>query len=146
MNICFVGGGNMATALIGGLLGKGFPAGQISVAEINAENRERLQRDFAVRVSESISEAVSGSQLIVLAVKPQQMRTLAVQLGPLLSGQIVLSIAAGIRLADLGHWLRVPSSNCILVRAMPNTPALVGAGVTGLYAPPGLAQQHINNI
>jgi pyrroline-5-carboxylate reductase len=138
MNICFIGGGNMATALVGGLLGKGFSAAQISVVEINADNRTRLQRDFAVRVFENIAEGIAGSQIIVFAVKPQQMQAIAVQLGPLLTGQIVLSIAAGIRLSDLARWLNVPNSNYVLVRAMPNTPALVGAGITciGLYSFP----------
>ena len=84
MNICFIGGGNMATALIGGLLGKGFSAAQISVVEINADNRARLQRNFSVRAFENIAVGIAGSDVIVLAVKPQQMQAVAVQLGPLL--------------------------------------------------------------
>jgi pyrroline-5-carboxylate reductase len=144
MNICFIGGGNMATALIGGLLGKGFSSEQINVVEINADNRARLQRDFAVRVFEGLSEGVTGSQVIVFAVKPQQMRAIAVQLGPLLSGQIVLSIAAGIRLTDLARWLQ--NQNAVLVRAMPNTPALVGAGITGLFSSPLPTQDQRENI
>lgn len=138
MNICFIGGGNMATALIGGLLGKGFSAAQICVVEINADNRARLQRDYAVRVFENLADGVADSQVIVFAVKPQQMQAIAIQLGPLLSGQIVLSIAAGIRLTDLARWLQ--NQNAVFVRAMPNTPAMIGAGMTGLcYSsfPPG---------
>ena len=73
MNICFIGGGNMATALIGGLLSQGLNAQQISVVEINADNRAKLQRDFAVRATESLADGVSGSQVIVFAVKPQQL-------------------------------------------------------------------------
>ena len=146
MNICFIGGGNMATALIGGLLGRGFSAQQISVVEINADNRTKLQRDFSVRTFDNIGEGVAGSQVIVFAVKPQQMQAIAVQLGPLLTGQIVLTIAAGIRLTDLARWLLVPNSNYVLVRAMPNTPALVGAGITGLYSFPMLTQQQRENI
>ena len=132
MNICFIGGGNMATALIGGMLGKGFAAAQISVVEINAENRLRLQRDFAVRAVESLAEGVAGSQVIVLAVKPQQLHEVAQQLAPLLSGQLLISIAAGIRAVDLARW----SGSGAVVRAMPNTPALVQSGMTGLYAMP----------
>jgi pyrroline-5-carboxylate reductase len=132
MNICFIGGGNMATALIGGLIGKGFSAAQISVVEINADNRARLQRDFAVRAFEGLAEGIMGSQLIVFAVKPQQLRAAAQQLAPLLKGQLLISIAAGILATDLARW----SNSQSIVRAMPNTPALIQSGMTGLYALP----------
>ncbi len=135
MNICFIGGGNMANALIGGLLGKGYDAARISVVEINAENRLRLQRDFAVRAVESIAEGVTGSQVIVLAVKPQQLHGVAQQLAPLLGGQLLISIAAGIRAGDLARW----SGTQNIVRCMPNTPALVQSGMTGLYAMPAVS-------
>jgi pyrroline-5-carboxylate reductase len=135
MNICFIGGGNMATALIGGLLGKGFSAAQISVVEINAENRARLQRDFSVRVFENLAEGVANSDVIVFAVKPQQLRVLAQQLSHLLKGQLLISIAAGILATDLARW-----SNCrAVIRAMPNTPALIRCGITGLYALPAVS-------
>lgn len=132
MNICFIGGGNMASALIGGLLGKGLSAAQISVAEINADNRVRLQRDYSVRAFENIAEAVAGSRVIVLAVKPQQLRAVAQQLAPLLDGQLLISIAAGILATDLARW----SNSQTIIRAMPNTPALIQSGMTGLYAMP----------
>lgn len=135
MNICFIGGGNMATALIGGLLGKGFSAAQISVVEINADNRARLQRDFAVRAFENMAEGVAGSQIIVFAVKPQQLREVAQQLAPLLNRQLLISIAAGIRAVDLARW----SNSQAIVRAMPNTPALIRSGMTGLYALPAVS-------
>ncbi len=136
MNICFIGGGNMASALIGGLLGKGFPAAQISVVEIDAANRQRLKStyDRIVVIAEQDRQIIARSDVVVLAVKPQHVEPVAVQLGPLLSGQIVLSIAAGIRLTDLMRWLQ--NKNAVVVRAMPNTPALVGAGITGLYSFP----------
>ena len=130
MNICFIGGGNMATALIGGLLGKGFSAAQIRVVEIDADSRARLQRDFAVRAVDNLAEGVAGSDVVVLAVKPQQLRDVAQQLAPLSSGQLLISIAAGIRAGDLARWANNPA----VVRAMPNTPALVRSGMTGLYA------------
>jgi len=145
MNICFIGGGNMATALIGGLLGKGFAAQQISVVEINAENRTALQNKFGVRAVGDMAEGVAGSDIIVFAVKPQQLREVAQQLAPRLNGQLLISIAAGIRAVDLARW----SGSQNIVRAMPNTPALVQSGMTGLYAMPevGAAQreqaQHI---
>ena len=134
MNITFIGGGNMATALIGGLLSKGFSAEQISVVEINQDNRARLQRDFAVHTSDRIAEGIAGSQIIVFAVKPQQLREVAQQLAPLLGKQLLISIAAGIRAVDLARW----SNSQAIVRAMPNTPALIQNGMTGLYALPSV--------
>jgi pyrroline-5-carboxylate reductase len=135
MNICFIGGGNMATALIGGLLGKGFSAAQISVVEINAENRARLKREFKVETFEAITEGIKGSQVIVFAVKPQQLRAVTQQLAPLLSGQLLISIAAGTLATDLSRW----SHSQAIVRAMPNTPALIRSGMTGLYALPAVS-------
>ena len=132
MNICFIGGGNMAYALIGGLLGRGFDPAQISVVEINPDGRTRLQHDFSVHAVESLAEGIAGSQIIVFAVKPQQLREIALQLAPLLSGQLLISIAAGVRADDLARW--ADSQN--IVRAMPNTPALIQSGMTGLYALP----------
>lgn len=132
MNVCFIGGGNMAGAMIGGLLKRGFRPEQVRVVEIDAGNRERLRAAHGIDVFERLERpAVEGCDVAVLAVKPQQLREVAARLGPLLSGQVVLSIAAGIRLADLARWL---GGNGVPVRAMPNTPALVGAGMTGLYA------------
>ncbi len=132
MNICFIGGGNMASALIGGLLDKGLDAGQISVVEIDEENRARLQRDFAVRAVDNLAEGAAGSDIIVFAVKPQQLREVAQQLAPLLDGQLLISIAAGIRAVDLARW----SGSQAIVRIMPNTPALIRSGMSGLYALP----------
>jgi pyrroline-5-carboxylate reductase len=132
MNICFIGGGNMATALIGGMLGKWFSIQQISVVEINADNRTRLHAQFGVRTTDSLAEGVTGSDIVVLAVKPQQLREVARQLAAHLDGQLLISIAAGIRASDLARW----SGSQAIVRAMPNTPALVQSGMTGLYAMP----------
>jgi pyrroline-5-carboxylate reductase len=135
MNICFIGGGNMANALIGGMLGKGFVAAQISVVEINADNRARLHAQFGVRATDSLAEGVAGSDVVVLAVKPQQLREVAQALAALLDGQLLISIAAGIRAGDLARWAGSES----VVRAMPNTPALVQSGMTGLYALPAVS-------
>jgi pyrroline-5-carboxylate reductase len=134
MNICFIGGGNMATALIGGLLGKGFPAARISVVEINPDNRAKLQQDHPVRVFENPAEGIAGSQIVVFAVKPQQLREVAQQLATLLSGKLLISIAAGILAKDLARW----SNSQAIVRAMPNTPALIRSGITGLFALPAV--------
>lgn len=136
MNICFIGGGNMASALIGGLLKRDFTAVQLRVVEINADNRARLQNEFGVQATAELAAGVAGSDAIVLAVKPQQLREVATQLAPLLSGQLLISIAAGIRAADLARW--AGSQN--VVRAMPNTPALIQSGMTGLYALPAVSK------
>jgi len=138
MNITFIGGGNMASALIGGLLQKGFSAKTISVVEITAESRGRLEREYGVNTFAEASPAALACDVLVLAVKPQQLRELAAQLQPLLKQQLMISIAAGIRSADLSRWL---GGYDLLVRAMPNTPAMVQAGMTGLYALPAVSAE-----
>ncbi len=135
MNICFIGGGNMASAMVGGLLLNGTcKPGDIRVVEINDEARKHMA-GRGVRVYAELDEkAIQGSDVVVLAVKPQGMKEVAQLLGAkLAAGQVVLSIAAGIRLSDLARWLGNPGTGFALVRAMPNTPALVSAGMTGLY-------------
>lgn len=138
MNICFIGGGNMASALIGGLLKRGFSPAHIHVVEINPDNCTRLHNEYGVRASADLSPGVSHCELIVLAVKPQQLNELALQLAPILAGQLLISIAAGIRAKDLASWLG--SEN--IVRAMPNTPALIRSGITGMYALPAVSAAH----
>ncbi len=138
MNICFIGGGNMATALIGGLLKRDFIAAQLRVVEINADSRAKLHSEFGVQAVAELGAGAAGSDVIVLAVKPQQLREIAAQLAPLLSGQLLISIAAGIRTDDLARWLG--SQN--VVRAMPNTPALIQSGITGLYATQSVSAAH----
>jgi pyrroline-5-carboxylate reductase len=143
MIICFIGGGNMASAMLGGLVKQGVSPQQLRVVEINEANRKRLESQGFVVFAQQDMEAILGCDVIVLAVKPQQMKEVAEQLGPQLSaGQIVLSIAAAIRLMDLARWLGHQNTRSlghqntgiVLVRAMPNTPALIGAGITGLYS------------
>jgi len=135
MKITFLGGGNMAAALIGGLIEKGFSAGELQAVDLSAESRERLAARFGVRTVESLDDAALACDVLVLAVKPQQMKAALAPLAGRLGRQIVISIAAGLRLADIGRWLGGYSQ---LVRCMPNTPALIGAGVTGLYADPSV--------
>ena len=131
MRITFLGGGNMASALIGGLLNQGFPATDIAVIEINEENRERLERGYRVRCYATPDPVALRCDALLLAVKPQQMRAACASLADQLKQQLIISIAAGLRLADLSRWLGGYEK---LVRAMPNTPALISSGVTGLYA------------
>lgn len=138
MKIAFIGGGNMASALIGGLIGKGFHPANIRVVEITAEARERLQTRFDIAAYGEMAPAVKGADVVVLAVKPQQLHPVVKELAPLLSHQLVVSIAAGIRASDISRWL---NNYGRVVRAMPNTPSMVGAGISGLYAMPGLGEE-----
>ncbi len=138
MNICFIGGGNMAHALIGGLLQRDFTAAQLRVVEINADNRAKLHSAFGVETVEDFETGLADSDVVVLAVKPQQLSEVAKQLAPLLSGQLLVSIAAGIRAENLARWAGTQN----VVRAMPNTPALIQSGVTGLYAMPAVSKEH----
>ncbi|MCX8018239.1 MAG: pyrroline-5-carboxylate reductase [Rhodocyclaceae bacterium] len=135
MKITFIGGGNMAVALIGGLKRQGFSVAGIQVVEPVAAARTRLGEDFGVRTTAAVDAAALACDALVLAVKPQQMKEAVLPLAGRLTGQLVISIAAGLRLGDLGRWL---GGHAHLVRAMPNTPALIGAGITGLYAPPAV--------
>lgn len=133
--IAFIGGGNMARSLIGGLLARGGDAGSIAVAEPHAQTRERLAADFGVQVFEHGTDAVGGADMLVLAVKPQVMRPVCETLAPALAGRpvLVVSVAAGVRTDQIDAWLGGGRS---VVRVMPNTPALVGAGAAGMFANP----------
>jgi pyrroline-5-carboxylate reductase len=137
LKISFIGGGNMAAALIGGLAGKLTAGANIHVVDINADALARLAQQFGVTTATRIDAAVAGSDVIVLAVKPQQMRDVAAQLRPHVASRLVLSIAAGIRGADLSRWL---GGHGAVVRTMPNTPALIGMGITGMAALPGVSE------
>ncbi len=136
MNITFIGGGNMASALIGGLLKQGFAAAAIHGVEIDPKARARLAADYGIACHEAPDAAALEADIIVLAVKPQQLRGVAAAIAPQLKSQLVISIAAGVRAADLSRWLH---GYARIVRAMPNTPALVRAGITGLYALPAVS-------
>jgi pyrroline-5-carboxylate reductase len=137
MKICFLGGGNMAAALIGGLLGKGFDAADIAVVELSPQAREKLAQKFAVRIGTAPDAALQGADTLVLAVKPQDMKGALASLGGAVRGKLVISIAAGIGLEALSRWL---GGHRKLVRCMPNTPALIGEGIAGLYALPDVEQ------
>lgn len=143
MKIAFIGGGNMATALIAGLVKEGGDTTQVHVVDPNPEALARLASVYGATGAAGIDGAVEAVDVIVLAVKPQQMREVAAALAPHLGphlGQspLVLSIAAGIRGADLSRWL---GGYGAIVRAMPNTPALIGMGITGLVALAGVSAE-----
>lgn len=135
MNITFIGGGNMASAMIGGLIRKRWPRKAIRVVEIAPAARAGLERAFKVKTQPSLDAASAKAGCIVLAVKPQQLREVAAAIKPRLSRQLIITIAAGIRLRDLSRWL---GGYPRIVRVMPNTPALVHAGISGLHAPAAL--------
>lgn len=135
MKISFLGGGNMAIALIGGLLQRGFAPSDIQVVELLPSARDTLVARFGVRAAAAPDAEVLGCDVLVLAVKPQQMRDALAPLAGRLAGPLVVSIAAGLRLEDISRWL---GGYQRLARCMPNTPALIGAGITGLYADPSV--------
>ncbi len=131
--IAFIGGGNMARSLIGALIRNGAHPESITVAEPNDNLRAALARDFGVSVHAQAREAAQHAGLLVFAVKPQVLKSVCNDLADIAAARtpIVISIAAGIRIAQLREWLGV---DLPIVRAMPNTPALIGAGATGLIA------------
>lgn len=133
LRIAFIGAGNMAASLIGGLRAQGMSAAQICASEPGVEQRARIAAEHGIHVFASNEQAIVGADLIVLAVKPQIMKAVCLALAPHLQPhQLIVSIAAGISCASLNHWL----GPLPLVRCMPNTPALVGQGVSGLFATP----------
>ncbi|HET6914411.1 MAG TPA: pyrroline-5-carboxylate reductase [Rhodanobacteraceae bacterium] len=129
----FVGGGNMARSLISALIGHGADATTIAVAEPRADARDELARDFGVRTFSDNADAVAGAGCVVLAVKPQMMRKVCEHLAEPLreTRPLLISIAAGVRIEQLERWL---GAHLAIVRCMPNTPALIGAGASGLCA------------
>jgi pyrroline-5-carboxylate reductase len=136
--LAFLGGGNMGRALIGGLLRRGMRPEHISVGESFAGARDSLAADFGIQATEDNAAAVEAASVVIVAVKPQIAGTVLLPLKPLLqkARPLVISIAAGIRIAALESWC---GTGIPVVRAMPNRPALVGAGATGLYAPPSVS-------
>ena len=132
-NIGFIGGGNMAESLIGGLLASGHKASLINISEPDENRRDILQQKYGISCLESNIELVERSDLLLFAVKPQMLQQIALPLRQAVQSRqsIILSIAAGVRSADLEKWL---GGGLAIVRVMPNTPALVRAGASGLYA------------
>lgn len=131
-NLTFIGGGNMGRSLVGGLVARGVAPGRITVADPVAAARDGLVSDFGVQACADATQAMRAADLVLLAVKPQVMREVCQSLAPAFpASAVAVSIAAGITTAQLDVWL---GGGRAVVRAMPNTPALLGAGATGLYA------------
>jgi pyrroline-5-carboxylate reductase len=131
--IAFIGGGNMSRSLIGGLLRGGADAGTIHVAEPDPGVGRQLEADFGVRVFAEGAAAATGAGIVVLSVKPQVMRSVCESIAPSLDKDhvLVVSVAAGVRIEQIDAWL---GGGFPIVRCMPNTPALIGAGATGMHA------------
>lgn len=146
LKIGFIGGGNMASALISGLVKVLDSATQIHVVDLNPTGLEQLRERFGVSTSLQMDEALRDLDVIVFAVKPQSMREVMTQFAPFLSQQLLLSVAAGIRASDISRWLNGYPK---IARAMPNTPAMLGLGMSGLFALDGLSvdeRQQTTNI
>ena len=136
MKVAFIGGGNMAHAIIGGLLSKAAAqAGDIVVVEPDAAARDRLRIEHRVRSIEAPGPELATTEVVIFAVKPQNMHEAAARVAAVAGDALFITIAAGIRIGDLSRWLGGRSR---IVRAMPNTPALVHAGITGLHASPAV--------
>jgi pyrroline-5-carboxylate reductase len=133
--IAFIGGGNMASAIIGGLIRQGLPADRVAVVEPFDQARARLRQQFGVDAQEHAGAGLADAGLVVWAVKPQTFKEAAAQARAHVRQALHLSVAAGIRSDSIAGWLGTER----VVRAMPNTPALVGKGMTGLFARPGVA-------
>ena len=141
INAAFVGGGNMGGALIRGLIARGLSPQKISVGEAHQQRRIALADELGVHVTADNREAAANADVVVLAVKPQDMAGTAQALADVFAQRrpLVLSIAAGIRVADIVGWC---GPGTAVARAMPNRPALNSAGATAIYAPPSLSDAH----
>jgi pyrroline-5-carboxylate reductase len=141
INAAFIGGGNMGGALIRGLIARGLPPHNISVGEAIQARRIQLADELGVHVTADNREAVTGADIVVLAVKPQDMAATTQRLTDVLAQRLplVLSIAAGIRVADISGWC---GPGVPVVRAMPNRPALNNAGASAIYSPASLSEAH----
>jgi pyrroline-5-carboxylate reductase len=138
--LAFIGGGNMASSLIGGLIADGWDPARIRVADASTQQLERLSQRFPVTTTTDNRSAIAQADIIVLAVKPQSMQAVAQELASDSSLQqaLVISIAAGIREATLRNWL---GAGTAIVRTMPNTPAMVQSGATALFANPAVSDE-----
>lgn len=134
-NICFIGGGNMARGLIGGLIDDNIDPLRIKIGEPDAKRRKELTNCFRVTALADNKAAAEESDIVILAVKPQVMRSVILALAKVLSKKqpLLISIAAGITITSLESWV---GGNPAVVRAMPNTPALINSGITALFANP----------
>lgn len=133
-DIAFIGGGNMASAIAGGLVRQGRAPSRILVLDPSADQRARLEADLGLRTLAAPGPELAGARTVLWAVKPQQFKEAAQASAPHTAGALHLSVMAGLRSGDLARLLGSER----IVRSMPNTPALIGAGIAGLYARPAV--------
>lgn len=131
--IAIIGGGNMGTSLIGGLIANHYPPSHLWVADPNSEKRAELQTTFKINTTEDATIAIQWADVVILAVKPQTLAGVCASLRSVIGQKkpLIISIAAGVREESINQWL---GGNLAIVRSMPNTPALIGCGATALYA------------
>ncbi len=130
--LTFIGGGNMATSIIGGLIAQRFPSSAITACDPMDENLKKLRENFKISTTTNNSEGVANADAVLLAVKPQIMKTVCENLRPFIKKDaVIISIAAGIPISNIEQWL---GNDLAVIRCMPNTPALVQQGASGLYA------------
>ncbi len=146
--LAFIGAGNMARSLIGGLIDQGYPSSAITASDISTTAREAIQADFGIHATQDSPAATLAADIVVLAVKPQGMREVcqALRNSVQSAAPLIVSIAAGIRASDMDRWL---GGGVAIVRCMPNTPALVQCGASGLYANPAsdaVQREHAQRI
>jgi len=132
--LAFIGGGNMATAILGGLVRSGMPGANLIVLDPNADQRARLERDFGVRTLAAADATLAEADAVVWAVKPQSFKEAAAPCAPFVGAAMHLSVMAGIRSDAIAQ----ATGSDRIVRSMPNTPALIGQGISGLYARPAV--------
>jgi pyrroline-5-carboxylate reductase len=142
-SVAFIGGGNMANALVSGLLAQHCPSSQVHIVEVSDPSRQAWS-ERGISTSAVPDAQLQNHQVWIFAVKPQQMKDVVLQCKPFMTPDtLVISIAAGISMTSLINWLSFPQAPFHnIVRCMPNTPALVGAGVTGLAAPSALSSEN----
>jgi pyrroline-5-carboxylate reductase len=131
--LCFIGGGNMASSLIGGLIGNNYPAANITVSDLNQDQLSHLSQAFDIKTTTETGQACATADIIVLAVKPQVLQVVCKQIANCNTKPecLYISVAAGVRESDINRWL---GGNRSIVRCMPNTPALIQLGATGIFA------------
>ena len=139
MKITFIGGGNMAASLIGGLVPAQFEAKEVCVYDINEGTLDAIQKQFSIQITSELSQAIGEADIVVLAVKPQVLQLVCEQIKLVLNHKpLFISIAAGVRGVDINRWLGGEHS---IVRCMPNTPSLLQCGATGLFANDSVSDQ-----
>jgi pyrroline-5-carboxylate reductase len=141
--LTFIGGGNMASSLVGGLIADGWQPDRIRIADPDPQQTDRLTQRFSVAVTQDNRAAAAQADAVILAVKPQVLKSIATELAEVIATRqpLVISIAAGVRETTLRGWL---GEHTAIVRAMPNTPALVQSGATALYANPAVSREQRN--